>query len=63
MRRSDEIREEMRELNALRPDYCRTAQDWLRLQKHNELYAEWIEAITQENMPDYEHKYWGKANR
>ena len=25
--------------------------------------SEWIEAITQENMPDYEHKYWGKANR
>ena len=21
---------------------------------------EWIDAITQENTPDYEHKYWGK---
>ena len=21
---------------------------------------EWIEAMTQENTPDYEHKYWGK---
>ena len=22
--------------------------------------SEWIEAMTQENTPDYEHKYWGK---
>ncbi len=49
MMRSEEIREEMRELNALRPDYCKTAQDWLKVQKHNELYAEWIEAITSES--------------
>ena len=24
--------------------------------------SEWIEAMTQENTPDYEHKYWGKRN-
>ena len=24
--------------------------------------SEWIEAMTQENRPDYEHKYWGKRN-
>jgi hypothetical protein len=23
---------------------------------------EWIEAMTNENTPDYEHKYWGKRN-
>ena len=22
--------------------------------------SEWIEAMTEENRPDYEHKYWGK---
>ncbi len=22
--------------------------------------SEWVEAMTQENTPDYEHKYWGK---
>lgn len=22
--------------------------------------SEWVEAIAQENTPDYEHKYWGK---
>ncbi len=22
--------------------------------------SEWIEAMTKENTPDYEHKYWGK---
>ena len=22
--------------------------------------SEWIEAMTEENTPDYEHKYWGK---
>tara|TARA_R110002051_G_scaffold9336_4_gene37112 strand:+ start:603 stop:950 length:348 start_codon:yes stop_codon:yes gene_type:complete len=22
--------------------------------------SEWVEAITEENRPDYEHKYWGK---
>jgi hypothetical protein len=49
MRRSEEIREEMRRLKAPRPDHYRTAQDWLKLQKHNELYAEWIEAITSES--------------
>ena len=25
--------------------------------------SEWIEAMTLENTPDYEHKYWGKRNR
>tara|TARA_Y100000310_G_scaffold222485_1_gene224202 strand:+ start:1033 stop:1386 length:354 start_codon:yes stop_codon:yes gene_type:complete len=25
--------------------------------------SEWIEAMIQENKPDYEHKYWGKQNR
>ena len=24
--------------------------------------SEWIDAMTQENTPDYEHKYWGKRN-
>jgi|TARA_Y100000310_G_scaffold88861_1_gene85941 hypothetical protein len=24
--------------------------------------SEWIEAMTEENKPDYEHKYWGKRN-
>ena len=24
--------------------------------------SEWIEAMTQENSPDYEHKYWGRRN-
>ena len=22
--------------------------------------SEWVDAMTQENTPDYEHKYWGK---
>ena len=25
--------------------------------------SEWIEAMTQENTPDYGHKYWGKRSR
>ena len=24
--------------------------------------SEWVEAMTQENTPDYEHKYWGKRS-
>ena len=24
--------------------------------------SEWIEAMTEENKPDYEHKYWGRGN-
>jgi hypothetical protein len=24
--------------------------------------SEWVEAMTQENTPDYEHRYWGKRN-
>ena len=24
--------------------------------------SEWIDAMTQENTPDYEYKYWGKRN-
>ena len=23
--------------------------------------SEWVDAITQENTPDYEHKYWGRS--
>ena len=46
MRKPQEIREEMKELKALRPDWCRTAQDWLKLHRFNELYAEWIEALS-----------------
>ena len=36
----------MKELKALRPDWCRTAQDLLKLHRFNELYAEWIEALS-----------------
>ena len=46
MRTPEEIREEMSQLNALRPDWCRTAQDWIKLQRFQELYAEWIEALS-----------------
>jgi len=24
--------------------------------------SEWVDAITKENTPDYEHKHWGKRN-
>ena len=46
MRTPEEIREEMSQLNALRPDHCRSAQDWIKLQRFQELYAEWIEALS-----------------
>ena len=49
MRTAKEIREEMKKLNALRPQYCKTAKDWAKVVKHNELYAEWIEAIRNED--------------
>ena len=25
--------------------------------------SEWVEAMIQENRPDYEHKHWGRRNR
>ena len=46
LRTPQEIRLEMAKLNAPRPDHVRTAQDWLRIERFNELYAEWIDAIT-----------------
>jgi len=45
MRTPEQIREEMKQLKALRPDWCRTAQDWIALQRYQELYAEWIESL------------------
>ena len=49
MRTPEEIKKEMSELNALRPQYCKTPADWLKVVKHNELYREWIEAIHEQN--------------
>ena len=46
MRTPQEIRLEMAKLNAPRPDHVRTAQDWLRIERFNELYAEWIASVT-----------------
>ena len=46
MRTPEAIREEMAQLNAPRPDHVRTVQDWLRIERFNELYAEWIESVT-----------------
>jgi len=45
LRTPAQIREEMRQLKALRPDHCRTTQDWIALQRFQELYAEWIESV------------------
>ena len=45
-RTPEQIREEMAQLKALRPDWCRSAQDWLKIHRFNELYAEWIEALS-----------------
>jgi len=45
LRTPEQIREEMKQLNALRPDWCRTAQDWIALQRFQALYAEWIESV------------------
>ena len=45
MRTPEEIREEMSKLNANRPQYCKTNEDWLKIIKHNELYQEWIKAL------------------
>ena len=49
MRTPEQIKKEMSELNALRPQYCKTPADWLKVVKHNELYQEWIEAIHEQN--------------
>ena len=48
MRTPEEIREEMSKLNALRPQYCKSNADWLKVIKHNELYKEWIEALREQ---------------
>ena len=48
MRTPEEIREEMSKLNALRPQYCKSNADWLKIIKHNELYQEWIEALREQ---------------
>ena len=45
MRTPEQIREEMAQLKALRPDWCRTAQDWIALQRYQELYAEWFASL------------------
>ena len=49
MRTPEQIRQEMAQLKALRPDHCRTAQDWIALQRFQELYAEWIEALSNQD--------------
>ena len=49
MRTPEQIKKEMSELNALRPQYWKTPADWLKVVKHNELYKEWIEAIHEQN--------------
>ena len=46
LRTPEAIRAEMRKLSAPRPDHVRTAQDWLKIERFNELYAEWIESVT-----------------
>ena len=46
MRTPQEIRQEMAQLKALRPDWCRSALGWIALQRFQELYAEWIEALS-----------------
>lgn len=52
MRTPDAIRLEMAKLNAPRPDHVRTAQDWLKIDEFNRLYAEWIDAITNNNVQE-----------
>ena len=49
MRTPEAIRQEMAQLKALRPDHCRTTQDWIALQRFQELYAEWIEALSNQD--------------
>ena len=46
MRTPEQIREDMRQLKALRPDHCRSTQDLIKLQRFQELYAKWIEALS-----------------
>ncbi len=48
MRTPKEIREEMSKLNAKRPQYCKSNEDWLKIIKHNELYQQWIEALREQ---------------
>ena len=49
MRTPEQIREEMAQLKALRPDWCRSAQDWIKLQRYQELYAEWFESLSNQD--------------
>ncbi len=56
MRTPEEIREEMAKLNALRPQWCKTNADWLKVIKHNELYQEWIQALHQQDLEDKNKK-------
>ena len=52
LRTPAQIREEMRQLKALRPDHCRSAQDWIALQRFQELYAEWFASLGDTDDPD-----------
>ena len=49
MRTPEQIREEMKQLKALRPDWCRSAQDWIALQRYQELYAEWFASLSNQD--------------
>jgi hypothetical protein len=49
MRTPEAIRQEMAQLKALRPDHCRTTQDWIALQRYQELYAEWFESLSNQD--------------
>ena len=49
MRTPDAIRQEMKLLRALRPDWCRSAQDLIKLQRYQELYAEWFQSLSNQD--------------
>ena len=49
MRTPEQIREEMAQLKALRPDHCRSAQDLIKLQRFQELYAEWYASLSNQD--------------
>jgi len=49
LRTPAQIREEMRQLKALRPDHCRSAQDLIKLQRFQELYAEWYASLSNQD--------------
>ena len=49
LRTPEQIREEMKQLRALRPDHCRSTQDLIKLQRFQELYAEWFASLSNQD--------------